>query len=82
MSKLKIILSSIGGAIVAAFCFIFHIQRNKINNLKAENKAKEGSIENYKTATDISSKANQETGEVKSNEKIKSDWYNNHPTSN
>ena len=80
-TKLKLIFSSIGSAIVAVFCFIFHIQRNKINNLKAENKAKEESIENYKTATEISAEANKQTSEVKSNEKVRSDWYTQHPTS-
>ena len=81
MSKLKIILSSIGSAIVGIFCLIFHIQRNKIKNLQSENKAKDGTINNYKSSTSISKETNAKTSEVKSNEQIKNDWYSKHPDS-
>ena len=77
-TKLKLIFSSIGSAIVALFCFIFHIQRNKINNLKAENEAKEGTIKNQKSASEISSKANLETSKNKTNEEVKNEWYSKH----
>lgn len=79
MSKLKLILSSIGSGIVAIFCIIFHIQRNKIKNLKAENQAKGATIENHKKAEEISSETNSKTSEVKDAKSVKEDWYSKHP---
>ena len=80
-NKLKIWFSSIGSVLIAVFCAIFHIQRNKIKNLKAENEAKSATINNQKIASQISKETNEKTSEVKKDaESIKNDWYSKHPS--